>query len=192
MAEPNTRVLDFLRTRRSRPTRLLGLPVPSRDEVGELLTIAARSPDHGKLEPWRFLVYDHAACQTLAEAIGKRGLEAGLRPERVEMSQNLYRKTHLVIGVVSSPKPSDGVPESEQILSAGAVCLALLNGALAMGYGANWISGWISHDRPFLRDTMGLADHETMAGLVFMGTATEAPSERPRPDVEALTTWVGA
>jgi nitroreductase len=84
------------------------------------------------------------------------------------------------------------VPEIEQVYSAGAVCLALLNGALASGWGANWLSGWVSHDRTFLRDGLGLQDHEAVAGIIHIGTETSPPPERPRPDLEALTTWIDA
>jgi nitroreductase len=82
------------------------------------------------------------------------------------------------------------VPQIEQTYSAGAVCLALVNGALAAGWGANWLSGWASHDRDFVQTGLGLAAHETVAGIIHLGTQTSTPPERPRPDVDVITTWV--
>jgi nitroreductase len=87
-------------------------------------------------------------------------------------------------------KPSAKVPELEQTYSAGAVCLALLNAALAAGWGANWLSGWVSHDRAFMADALGLEPHERIAGFIHIATETTAPPERPRPDVGAMTSWV--
>ncbi len=94
--------------------------------------------------------------------------------------------------MISSPKHSEKIPQIEQIYSAGAVCLALVNAGLAAGWGANWLSGWASHDRAFIRDGLNLADHETVAGLIHLGTETSTPPERPRPDLDAITTWVDA
>ncbi|MEN8917455.1 MAG: nitroreductase family protein, partial [Octadecabacter sp.] len=82
------------------------------------------------------------------------------------------------------------VPQIEQTYSSGAVCLSLLNAALAAGWGANWLSGWASHDRTFCKDGLGLADHERVAGLIHLGTETSAPPERPRPDLAQKVTWV--
>lgn len=192
MPEPNLDALDFLRTRRSRPAKTLTLPVPSRDEVSELLTIAARSPDHGKLEPWRFLVLERAALQRLAAAVPGRGAALGIEPEKIDKMAAQFGNAHLAVAVVSSPQDSEKIPQIEQVLSAGAVCLALLNACLAAGWGANWLSGWASHDRDFVRDDLGLLPHETIAGFIHIGTETAAPPERPRPDVAAITTWIDA
>jgi nitroreductase len=168
------------------------LPVPDRDALAELLTIAARTPDHGKLEPWRFLVLERKACRRLSEAVGPRGAELGLDPEKIEKMTAQFVNAHLAVAVVSSPKPSEKIPQVEQVLSAGAVCLALLNACLAAGWGANWLSGWAAHDRMFVRDHLGLGEHETIAGFIHIGTERATPPERPRPDVAALTSWVDA
>lgn len=92
--------------------------------------------------------------------------------------------------VVASPKPSDKVPEIEQTLSAGAVCLQLVNAALAAGWGANWLSGWASHDRDWRERNLGLMPHEWIAGVIHIGTETNPPPERPRPDTDAMTEWL--
>ncbi len=192
MPEPRPEVLEFLRTRRSRPARTLTTPVPRRDEVEKLLQIAARSPDHGKLVPWRFVVLEGAALQRLAALVVELG-EGGDQPgEKLDKARRQFADADLVIAVIAAPTGSDKVPEVEQILSAGAVCLALLNGALASGWGANWLTGWMARDREFLARGLGLSGNEFVAGFIHVGTETIMPPERPRPDVAALTTWVGA
>ncbi len=192
MPEPRPEVLEFLRTRRSRPARTLTRPVPTRAEVEELLQIAARSPDHGKLVPWRFIVLEGAALQRLAALVVELG-EGGDQPgEKLDKARRQFADADLVIAVIAAPTESDKVPEVEQILSAGAVCLALLNGALASGWGANWLTGWMAHDRAFLSQALGLSGNEFVAGFIHIGTETIVPPERPRPDVAALTTWVRA
>lgn len=187
---PRPEVLDFLLTRRSRPAKTLTTPVPDRMAVETLLTAAARSPDHGKLEPWRFIVLERGATLRLAGLARDRGAEAGIDPEKVEKSARAFADAHLVVAVIASPKPSDKVPEVEQVLSAGAVCLALVNAGLAAGWGANWLTGWMAFDRPFLSDGLSLSDPEFVAGFIHLGTETALPPERPRPDLPAITTWV--
>jgi nitroreductase len=187
---PRPEVLDFLLTRRSRPAKTLTTPVPDRATVDTLLTAAARTPDHGKLEPWRFIVLERGANLRLAGLTRDRGADAGLEPEKLEKSARAFEDAHLVVAVVASPKASDKVPEVEQVLSAGAVCLALVNAGLAAGWGANWLTGWMAFDRPFLSEGLGLADQEFVAGFIHLGTETNVPPERPRPDLSAITTWV--
>jgi len=96
------------------------------------------------------------------------------------------------VAVISSPKPSDKVPEIEQCYSAGAVCLGLLNAALASGWGANWLTGWACYDAEFRARGLGLAEGEGVAGFIVIGTETVTPPERPRPDLAAITTWMSA
>ncbi|ARE42148.1 Nitroreductase family protein [Rhodovulum sp. P5] len=190
MPTPRPEVLDFLLTRRSRPAKTLSLPVPTRDELIPILTAAARSPDHGKLEPWRFIVLEAPALRRLAGLVQERGPALGQTPEAIAKAAKAYEDGGLCVAVIASPKPSDKIPEIEQTYSAGAVCLALLNAALAAGWGANWLSGWPSHDRGFVETGLGLAPSEQVAGLIFIGTETTAPPERPRPDLNAITEWV--
>lgn len=192
MPTPNPDALDFLLTRRSRPAKTLTTPVPDRTTIETLLTAAARTPDHGKLEPWRFIVLTKPALTRLAAQVPARGEALGIEHEKITKAYDQYANADLAIAVISSPKPSDKIPQIEQIYSAGAVCLALVNVGLAAGWGANWLSGWPSHDRDFIRDGLGLADHETIAGLIHLGTETSAPPERPRPDLAAITTWIEA
>jgi len=190
MPTPRPEVLDFLLTRRSRPAKTLTAPWPDRAALEPILTAAARSPDHGKLEPWRFVVYEAAACARLADAVAARGAALGMAPEKVEKARRSFADAGLVVAVIACPRPSETIPQIEQVLSAGAVCLALVNAGLAAGWGANWLSGFASHDRLFMDETLGLGPQEFVAGFIHLGTETSAPPERPRPDLAAITTWV--
>jgi nitroreductase len=192
MPDANTAALEFLQNRRSCPAKTLTTPVPDRTAISALLTIAARTPDHGKLEPWRFIVLGKPALMRLAAIVPERAAALGIEDDKIVKAQSQFANADLAIAVVSAPKPSDKIPVIEQVYSAGAVCLSLVNAALAAGWGANWLSGWASHDRVFIRDGLGLADHETIAGLIHIGTKTSVPPDRPRPDLTAITTWVDA
>ena len=190
MPDPNPAALDFLLTRRSRPAKTLTGPVPDRETLRTILTAAARTPDHGKLEPWRFVVLERAALQRLAGLAETRGTALGLEPDRIAKGRDLFAQGELCVAVIEAPKPSDKIPPLEQTYSAGAACLAALNAAQAAGWGANWLTGWPSHDREFMAEGLGLEPHERIAGLIFLGTETAAPPDRPRPDLDAITTWV--
>jgi nitroreductase len=190
MPHPNPAALDFLRTRRSRPAKTLQGPAPTDDELRPLLEAAARTPDHGKLEPWRFIVIEKTAMPRLADLAQYRGEALGLDAEQISKGRAQFDQGHLAVAVIESPKQSDKIPAIEQTYSAGAVCLALLNAALAAGWGANWLSGWPSHDRGFMTEALDLASHERIAGLIHIATETSAPPDRPRPDLAAITTKV--
>ncbi|WP_108816268.1 nitroreductase family protein [Loktanella sp. Alg231-35] len=192
MPTPNPAALEFLLTRRSRPAKTLTTPIPDRGAVEKLLTAAARTPDHGKLEPWRFIVLEKPALLRLADLVNTRGTALALDPEQITKAHAQFSNADLAVAVISAPKPSPKVPQIEQVYSAGAVCLSLVNAALATGWGANWLSGWASHDRAFIQEGLGLSADETVAGLIHIGTETSAPPERPRPDLAAITTWVDA
>lgn len=192
MPQPNQAALDFLATRRSRPAKTLTTPVPSETELRELLTIAARAPDHKKLEPWRFIVLERVALERLALMVPDRAAANGIAPEQVEKMVRQFADADLVVAVIGSPKQNDAVPELEQVLSVGAVCQNLLAASLASGWGANWLSGWASFDRTFIENGLGLQRHEFVAAFLHIGTETVTPPERPRPDVDAITEWVRA
>lgn len=189
---PHPEVTAFLLARRSRPGRTLVAPGPDRDALRPILTAALRVPDHGKLEPWRLIVPGRAALDRLASLTARLGTERGMDADRLAKSQALFRDAPGLVAVVVSPKASEKVPRDEQVLSAGAVCLGLLNAAQAAGWGANWLSGWMATDRTWLDDGLALAPREWVAGFVVIGTPTTAPPDRPRPDVDAATTWLDA
>jgi nitroreductase len=190
MPDPRPEVIDFLLTRRSRPAKTLAPPAPDRDQVMRLVQAAARCPDHGKLEPWRFLVLTGDALPRLGALIREIGAGRGETPEAIDKLALGFERAPMIVAVISAPKPSDKVPASEQLLSSGAVCLGLLNAALAAGWGANWLSGWPATDQGFLGRGLGLAAHEQVAGFVHIGSETVVPPERPRPDIAALTSWI--
>ncbi|KAA0916240.1 nitroreductase [Aquicoccus porphyridii] len=190
MPAPNPAALDFLLTRRSRPAKTLTGPAPTRDEMTPLLTAAARSPDHGKLEPWRFIVIERPAMARLADLAETRARAEGQSDEDVAKARQQFDQGHLAVAVIEIRKPSPKVPAIEQSHSAGAVCLALLNAALAAGWGANWLTGFAAHDRGFCHAGLGLGENESVAGFIHIATETSAPPERPRPDIKAITTWL--
>ena len=182
--DPAPEVLRFLARRRSTSAVTLAEPAPSAAELDELLHLAARAPDHGKLAPWRFIVVEPSAKPALVERL--EALARGRGDEKAAAKLGKLRVPPLAVFVVSSPKPGD-IAEWEQVLSAGAVCTNLVYAALAMGYGANWITDWYSYD-PEACAIIGLTGGERVAGCVLLGTAREPPLERDRPDVGSLVT----
>lgn len=179
---PAPDVLRFLALRRSAAALTLAEPAPSPAELDELLRLAARAPDHGKLAPWRFIILEGAAKAAFADRL--EALARGRNDPVQAAKLGKLRTPPLAIVVVSRVKAA-AIPEWEQILSAGAVCTNLLNGALAMGYGANWITDWYSFD-PEALEILGLGGGERVAGFVMVGTAGEPPLERERPDLGGL------
>ena len=192
MPEANPEALEFLLSRRSRPAKTLTTPVPSKAELEPILMAAARTPDHGKLEPWRFIVLEAAALSRLGAVVQARGEALGLESEQVTKGRAQFDDGDLAVAVIEVEKPSEKIPALEMTYSAGAVCLAMLNAALASGWGANWLSGWPSHDRGFMAEGLGLSANERIAGFIHIGTEKATPPERPRPDLKEITTWVSA
>ena len=190
MSAPDPAVMAFLLNRRSRPAKTLTPPVPSREQLIPILTAAARIPDHGKLEPWRFIVLERAALSRLAALAQRRAGPLDIAPEKIAKGVAQFGDADLAVAVIASPKPSEKIPAIEQTYSAGAACLTLLNAALASGWGANWLTGWASYDREFMRLGLGLEADESIAGFIHIGTQTNAPPARPRPDLDAKVTWM--
>lgn len=181
--------LFFLRHRRSHPPRTLSGPAPTRHELMNLLTLAARVPDHGKLEPWRFAVLERETLDRLAPLLAAEVAGAGGAEAEVEKARSAF-DSPVVVAVVFSPVAHPKVPAWEQMLSAGAVCLSLVNAALAAGYGAAWLTGPAAQ-QGFARTHLGVAEGEQVVGLIHIGRrgAADVP-ERPRPDVEAKTVFL--
>lgn len=190
MPTPNQPVTEFLLSRRSRPAKSLSDPAPTREELRPILTAAARTPDHGKLEPWRFIVLGKSAMPRLADQAEECAVAAGLDDAAATKARGQFDRGILAIAVIEITRPSAKVPVLEQTYSAGAVCLAMVNAALAQGWGANWLSGFASHDRGFMTRALGLSEDERVAGFIHIGTETTIPVDRPRPDVDAITEWV--
>lgn len=176
-----------LATRRSASAQNLTGPAPTPDEVVEILSLGARTPDHGKLFPWRFVVMGPQSRADLARALAPL---AAHQPDPGKAARVLSKLTAppLTILVLSVPIPGHKVPEWEQQLSAGAVCMNLEHAANALGYTASWITDWYSYD-PEALALYEVRAGERVAGFIHIGTLAEPPLERPRPDVAALTTW---
>lgn len=186
-----TDTLDLLATRRSVPANALAEPAPSAEELDRMLTIAARVPDHGKLAPWRFIVIEGEARAELGGRIAAllKELEPEASPPRLEAQAACFSQSALVVAVVSRAAPHVKIPEWEQQLSAGAVCMNLSIAANALGYGAQWLTGWAAYE-PRARELMGLEPHERIAGFIHIGTPTERLSDRPRPELkDVVTRW---
>ena len=186
----NDTVMEFLLTRRSRPAKTLKAPAPDRAALRPILTAAARVPDHGKLEPWRFIVLERAALDRLAAMAATHADRIGLAADSAAKGIAQFSESPLAVAVVHVPRPTEKVPEIEQTLSAGAACLSLLNAALASGWGASWLTGWPAQDAGFAARALGLRPGEWIAGFVHIGTEGAVPPERPRPDLDAITTWM--
>ena len=183
--------LDFLRRRRSVPSRLLAGPGPTPDQVDALLAEAVRVPDHGKLAPWRFLRIQGDARHALGELLVARGLERdpASPPAAVEKDRQRFSHAPLVLTVIARLTPGHKVPVQEQLLSGGAVCFALLQGAQAMGYGAQWLTGWAAYD-PVVLARLGVGADEAVLGFIHIGTASADAPERQRPDPrDLLSDW---
>ncbi len=178
----HTDVLNFLATRRSASAMSLSAPAPSGDEVTDLIRLAARVPDHGKLAPWRFIVLEGQAKTRFAHRLQQLAESRGDTKAVAKLGK--LKAPPLGIAVVSSPRDHD-VPTWEQQLSAGAVCTTLLYAAQALGYGANWITDWYAYDAE-AQAILGLSKTESVAGFIFIGTAAEPPKERERPEIQSL------
>jgi nitroreductase len=191
MPQRNQAALDFLASRRSLPAKTFTAPVPTRDEVTEILAAATRVPDHGKLEPWRIVVLDRAAMGRLADLAEARARELGGDDEKIAKGRGQYDLGQLAVVVISSPKPVEKIPLAEQILSAGALCMNVVHAATAAGWGACWLTGWPAHDATFCARAFGCLEAETVAGIIHIATpgTSALPPDRPRPDLARLVSW---
>ena len=184
--------LSLLKTRRSIKPIELGGPGLSAAEVETLLTIASRVPDHGKLVPWRFIVFDGDARLVAGDAIARafRARYPDAEPEQIDFERKRLARAPLVIAVVSRAAPHVKIPEWEQVLSAGAAAMSLVFAAHALGFAANWITEWYAYDRAVL-DALGLAPHEKIAGFIHIGRQATPPEDRPRPPLSEIVTRFG-
>lgn len=176
--------IAHLLTRRSVSANSLGEPGPSQDEIQQILTAAARVPDHKKLVPWRFLLFQGEARAAFGEILAEICKREEKDPSqfRLETEANRFMRAPLVIAAISRVVSNPAAPEWEQVLSAGAACQNLLIAATALGYGAQWITEWYGYSQG-VRAALKLADNERVAGFVYIGTAKENPEERERPSL---------
>lgn len=184
-------MLQALDERRSVPSKQLGEPGPDPDTLLRMLQSASRVPDHGKLVPFRFLSIDHAQGLRLGDVLAARTLELDPRAPAAAVAKDRARFSHapLVVVVVARLDPTQKVPVEEQWMTAGSVCFALLMAAQAFGFGAQWLSGWAAYDDT-VAATLGLGEHERVAGFIHIGTPRTPAPERERPDAaELLSVW---
>jgi nitroreductase len=181
--------IELLKIRRSVKPREMSEPGPSPAELETILTIGARVPDHGKLMPWRFIVFEGDARVRAGEVIANVFARKNPHATAADIDVEKHRLTDapLVIGVVSFTKPHPKVPPWEQELSAGASAMNMVTAATALGYGACWLTGWFAFDRDVL-DGLGLKPDEKLAGFIHIGTQTKPSEDRPRPVLSDIVT----
>lgn len=181
--------IELLKTRRSVKPRDMTGPGPSPAELETILTIGARVPDHGKLVPWRFIVFEGDARQRAGDVIAQ--VFANKNPQataaEIDVERRRLADAPLVIGVVSFVRPHPKVPAFEQELSAGASAMNIVTAATALGYGAAWLTGWFAFDRDVLTG-FGLKADEKLVGLIYIGTPSKPGEDRPRPTLSEIVT----
>lgn len=182
-------ILSLLATRKSASAKSMGEPGPTPGQLSEILSLAVRVPDHGKLAPWRFILWEGHARAAFGEVMKARWQQ--LHPEHGDETlgfvRGLFLRAPVVLGVVSAAQDHPKIPVWEQQLSAAAVCMNILYAATAMGIGCQWNTDWVAYDAG-IAAAMGLKPHEKVAGLIYFGTPTAPLEDRPRPDPAALLT----
>ena len=182
--------LDFLLRRRSVKPVAMAAPGPTTAELSQILTAAARVPDHKKMVPWRFVIFEGDARARFGEVIAaacQAEEKEPPSPTRLEAERQRFLEAPLVIGVISRVTPHPGAPEWEQVLSAGAACFNACLAANALGYASNWLSGWYAYS-PHVNAALGLAANERVAGYIHIGTAQDRPEDRDRPALASIVT----
>jgi len=182
--------IDFLLTRRSVPVRMLSAPVPDPATLRQLLTAAARVPDHGKLVPFRFVVLERPAIDRIAQVTREIGTAQGRDPDKLVKQAAAFDDAPLTVAVICTPNLGSPIPLIEQESAAALVCLSLVNAAQAAGFGGHWLTGWMARDPDFLDAAFGIAAPQAVTGFVHLGTPKAQPADRPRPDIDAITSWV--
>jgi nitroreductase len=181
--------IALLRRRRSVPPMTMTGPGPTSDEMDTILSLAARVPDHGKLAPWRFIVFEGEARARagalIAEIYGRDNPDAP--PKRMELETKRLQHAPVVVGLVSRAAPHIKIPEWEQLLSAGAAAMSLVVAANALGFATAWLTEWYSYDER-VAAAFGLASHEKLAGFVHIGRPTVTVEDRVRPALADIVT----
>lgn len=179
--------LELLKTRTSPKAADLVAPAPNEAQLQEMLTIAARVPDHGMMKPWRFIVLARETRAPLVEKLSAnfRAGNPNATDAEIDKQRLRFGGSPLIVTVVCRISPNPKVPDVEQLLSAGAACMNLLHAAHAMGFGANWLTGWAAFD-PSSKELFGLADNEQIVGFIHIGTPKGEAFQRPRPDLSQI------
>jgi nitroreductase len=186
---PAPQTLDLLLSRRSGTAKAMTGPGPDEGQLRTILTAAARVPDHGKLFPWRFIVFEGDGRMRVGDVLAAalKANEPEATEDRLKIERERFLRAPAVVGVVSRVLENIKIPTWEQQLSAGAACQNMLLAAHAMGYVANWLTEWCAYDR-LVSEKLGLAQGERIAGFVYIGTSAVTLEERPRPELENIDT----
>jgi nitroreductase len=185
---PAPQTMDLLLSRRSGSAKTMKGPGPNSDQLRKIIAAGIRVPDHGKLTPWRFIVFEGDGRKRMGEVLAECiASERDTSPERVEQERNRFMRAPVVIGVVSRTREQIAIPIWEQELSAGAVCMTMVLAAHSMGFVANWITEWCAY-HPQVLAKLGLKPTERIAGFIYIGQPVDPLEDRPRPPVEAITT----
>ena len=187
---PAPGAIDLLLTRRSGSAKAMTGPGPGTEQLQTILKAAARVPDHGKLFPWRFIVFQGDARKRAGELFAQamKESETAASEDRLEVERQRFLRAPVIVAVVSRTREAIPIPEWEQILSAGAVCQTLLIAAHALGFVANWITEWPAYN-PLAKDRLGLKAGERIAGFVYIGQPATPLEERVRPELDKIVTW---
>ena len=187
-------ILNLLKTRKSASAKAMTAPGPTPEQLSDILGLAVRVPDHGKLAPWRFILWEGDARARFGDVMKARW--QALHPDHgegtLQFVHDLFLRAPTVLAVISTAAEHPKIPVWEQQLSAGAVCMNILLAATAMGIGCQWNTDWVAYDGE-IAAAMGLKSHEKVAGLIYLGTPSAPLEDRPRPDAQALLSrWVAA
>jgi nitroreductase len=178
-------MLDLLLSRRSCAARDMTGPGPSKTQLADILKAGARVPDHGKLFPWRVIVFEGEARARFADILADTLSGEGATPNQCEEWRARVTAAPAMVAVVSGARELIKIPVWEQELSAGAVCQTMLIAAHAMGFVGNWLTEWYSY-HPLVKQKLGLQPGERIAGFIYIGTARQALEERVRPDMDKI------
>jgi len=179
--------LDVLLSRRSCPARAMTEPGPSKSQLADILRAGARVPDHGKLSPWRFIIFEKDGRDRFADILVNALSQDGTNPSQIDEWRARVTAAPVMICVVSCAPRADKIPVWEQEMSAGAVCQNILTASHALGFVANWLTEWYAY-HPVVKQKIGLKPGERVAGFIYIGTPKDEVVERPRPDMNMIVT----
>ena len=185
---PAPEAIKLLLSRRSGSAKAMGEPGPDSRQLADILKAGARAPDHGKLFPWRFIIFEGDGRKRAGDILAAAAQTDGERDKQVEEERARFLRAPVVIGVISAARELHKIPLWEQELSAGAVCQNILVAATALGFVGNWLTEWYAY-HPAVKEGLGLKAGERVAGFIYLGSAKDQLEERPRPDMEKIVSW---
>lgn len=181
------KTLDLLLARRSGSAKAMKEPGPDKKQLAQILEAGARAPDHGKLFPWRFIIFEGKGRARAGDILADVMEAEGERAKQVEEERQRFLRAPVVVAVVSAAREQHKIPLWEQELSAGAVCQNILIAATASGFVANWLTEWYAY-HPVVKEKLGLKPGERIAGFIYIGTSKDELEERPRPEMDKIVT----